>query len=105
MNKKAKSEMNPAVSAANGTAAAPAPARKQRAAKAKPAAAAAAKVVRTRRKTAEPQASTLDLAALQQEIARQAYLYWEERGRQGGSDLEDWLRAEAEIRQRFAAAP
>jgi hypothetical protein len=29
-----------------------------------------------------------------QEIARLAYSYWEGRGRQHGSELEDWLRAE-----------
>lgn len=34
-----------------------------------------------------------------EEIARLAYSYWEERGFQGGSALEDWLRAEREIRQ------
>jgi len=31
------------------------------------------------------------------EIARLAYSYWEARGRQGGSALEDWLRAEREL--------
>ena len=34
------------------------------------------------------------------EIALEAYLYWEERGCQGGSAEEDWLRAEARLRQR-----
>ena len=34
-----------------------------------------------------------------QEIARLAYSYWEARGRQHGSDLEDWLRAEKELRK------
>ena len=33
-----------------------------------------------------------------QEIARLAYSFWEARGRQHGSELEDWLRAEREIR-------
>jgi hypothetical protein len=32
-----------------------------------------------------------------QEIARLAYSYWETRGRQHGSELEDWLRAEREL--------
>lgn len=36
-------------------------------------------------------------------IARIAYGYWEERGRQGGSALEDWARAEHEYRQALAA--
>lgn len=31
------------------------------------------------------------------EIARLAYSYWEARGRQHGSALEDWLRAEREV--------
>ena len=31
-------------------------------------------------------------------IADLAYSYWEERGRQGGSAEEDWLRAEQELR-------
>ncbi|MBK9166430.1 MAG: DUF2934 domain-containing protein [Bryobacterales bacterium] len=37
-----------------------------------------------------------------EEIARLAYSYWEERGFQGGSALEDWLRAEEELRRREA---
>jgi hypothetical protein len=31
------------------------------------------------------------------EIARLAYSYWEARGPNGGSALEDWLRAEREL--------
>ena len=38
----------------------------------------------------------------QEEIAELAYSYWEERGFQGGSQLEDWLRAEREIKKRYA---
>jgi hypothetical protein len=34
------------------------------------------------------------------EIAAQAYLYWEERGCQGGSPEEDWTRAERTLRAR-----
>jgi hypothetical protein len=34
-----------------------------------------------------------------QGIARLAYSYWEARGRQHGSELEDWLRAERELRE------
>ena len=33
-------------------------------------------------------------------IASLAYSYWEARGRRGGSALEDWLRAERELKQR-----
>jgi hypothetical protein len=35
-----------------------------------------------------------------QEIAAQAYIYWEKRGCQGGSPVEDWARAERELRAR-----
>ncbi len=38
-----------------------------------------------------------------EEIALQAYLYWEERGCQGGSQEEDWLRAEQELKARRTA--
>lgn len=34
-----------------------------------------------------------------QEIARLAYSYWEARGRRHGSELEDWLCAERELRK------
>ena len=37
------------------------------------------------------------------EIARLAYLFWEERGGNGGSPEEDWLRAEQEILARSRA--
>jgi Protein of unknown function (DUF2934) len=33
-------------------------------------------------------------------IAKIAYSYWESRGCQGGSPLEDWVRAEQEFQQR-----
>jgi len=33
-------------------------------------------------------------------IAALAYSYWEARGRQGGSQLEDWFRAERELRRK-----
>jgi hypothetical protein len=36
-------------------------------------------------------------------VAKIAYSYWESRGYQGGSPLEDWVRAEHEYRQRLAA--
>lgn len=38
-----------------------------------------------------------------QMIAQIAYGYWESRGYQGGTAVEDWLRAEHEYRQRLAA--
>jgi Protein of unknown function (DUF2934) len=35
-------------------------------------------------------------------IAKIAYGYWESRGFQGGTEIEDWVRAEHEYRQRAA---
>ena len=35
-------------------------------------------------------------------IARRAYGLYEERGREHGHDLDDWLRAERELREAFA---
>ena len=43
---------------------------------------------------------TLDREA----IGRLAYFYWEEPGCPNDSPAEDWLRAEAELRNRLAAA-
>jgi Protein of unknown function (DUF2934) len=40
----------------------------------------------------------------QEAIARLAYFFWEERGCQNDSPYEDWFRAEAELRNRLAAA-
>ncbi len=39
-----------------------------------------------------------------EEIARLAYLLWEERGGQGGSAEEDWLQAEQEFLKRRTTA-
>ena len=39
----------------------------------------------------------------QEAIARLAYFYWEERGCPNDSPDEDWLQAEAELRNRLAA--
>jgi hypothetical protein len=36
------------------------------------------------------------------EIARLAYEFYERRGRKTGNDVEDWLRAERELRRHFA---
>ena len=38
----------------------------------------------------------------QERIRRRAYDLYEQRGRQDGSDLDDWLRAESELTQRKA---
>jgi hypothetical protein len=40
----------------------------------------------------------------QDEVAQLAYSYWLERGCQGGSPEEDWLRAEEEVRRRRQVA-
>lgn len=40
----------------------------------------------------------------QDEIARLAYSFWEERGGQGGSAEQDWLRAEQEFQRRRQAS-
>jgi hypothetical protein len=39
-----------------------------------------------------------------EEIARLAYQFWLERGCEHGHDLEDWKRAEEQLRQRYAAS-
>ncbi len=43
-------------------------------------------------------------ALAHEDIARLAYSLWEARGRQTGNPEEDWLRAEAELRQRTLAS-
>jgi len=47
----------------------------------------------------EEECATPDAPA-HQDVARLAYSYWEARGRQHGSALEDWLRAEREFQDR-----
>jgi hypothetical protein len=37
----------------------------------------------------------------QDEIAKLAYSYWEQRGRRHGAAMEDWLRAERELHEKF----
>ena len=49
----------------------------------------------------EAQAQAADHA----EVARLAYELYEQRGRVGGYDLDDWLRAEAMVRQRRRQTP
>ena len=49
----------------------------------------------------KPKSSAEDLARMEEEIRRRAYQFYEERGGQHGSDQEDWLRAEAEVRTRY----
>lgn len=40
------------------------------------------------------------LVITREQIAAVAYSYWEARGRQGGSEAEDWLQAEQELLRR-----
>jgi hypothetical protein len=40
------------------------------------------------------------IAGLEDEIRRRAYELYEQRGREDGRDLEDWLLAEEEVAQR-----
>jgi len=46
--------------------------------------------------------SRVGSAPAENEIAALAYTYWMDRGCQGGSPEEDWLRAERELRGRFS---
>ena len=58
----------------------------------------------TDRGSSQTKSEAIGLALDQEAIARLAYSYWEDRGCQNGSPDEDWFRAEAEIRSRFAPA-
>lgn len=51
------------------------------------------------RRAAKP-ASTAPARLDAGEVARVAYALYEQRGREDGHDLEDWLRAEAIVRNR-----
>ena len=51
-----------------------------------------------------PADSRQPLENAREEIAKIAYAYWEERGYQGGSALEDWVRAEEEYAAKIALA-
>lgn len=42
--------------------------------------------------------------SLDNQIRRRAYELYEERGRMGGHELEDWLQAESELKANAAAA-
>lgn len=70
---------------------------------AKPAVKAAAKAAPAKRHTKAKAAVAESAAAVtvsHEEISRLAYSYFVERGYQGGNEVEDWLRAEREIRER-----
>jgi hypothetical protein len=48
---------------------------------------------------ASRQAKNAPATPTHDEIAALAYSYWEFRGKRGGSQLEDWFRAERELRR------
>jgi hypothetical protein len=47
----------------------------------------------------DPQEISLQEIDLQEEVRRRAYQIYEERGGLNGSALQDWLQAEAEVRE------
>ena len=62
--------------------------------------------VATRKRTAAPQMTRMELATeeRQQLIAQAAYFIAERRGFVPGNELDDWLRAEAEVEVRIKGA-
>jgi len=52
----------------------------------------------------QPEIAAPLLSPSHEEIAQLAYSYWVDRGYQGGSSEEDWLRAEQELKLRAAIA-
>jgi len=76
-----------------------------------PAAAAPVRRVSSRRATltqpaaesSAPQPASPAAEPSHQEIAALAYSYWQQRGCQGGSPVEDWARAQRALRQRASA--
>jgi hypothetical protein len=53
--------------------------------------------------SSEPASNPIVSENASEVIAQIAYGYWEARGRQAGSPIEDWVRAESEYRQRINA--
>jgi hypothetical protein len=47
---------------------------------------------------------TLESIELEEQIRLRAYKLYEQRGREDGHDLEDWLRAESEVTEKKARA-
>ncbi len=48
---------------------------------------------------ARAKAPDIETHSIEERIERQAYELYVQRGNQSGSELEDWLQAEAEVRQ------
>lgn len=59
-----------------------------------------------RRSTSDPISSKSPLqdSGLNEQIQRRAYDLYEQRGRTDGHDVDDWLRAEAELRGKSKTA-
>jgi hypothetical protein len=57
------------------------------------------------RVAAEPARAFAPAAPAHEEIARLAYAYWEAGGRQDGRAVENWLRAERDLRARCTTRP
>jgi hypothetical protein len=57
-----------------------------------------------KRKTAETKPNPEESVSNREKIALLAYKYWEERGHPGGSDQEDWYRAEREIMEQVGSS-
>ena len=63
------------------------------------------RVVRKRSNAPQAKPSTIAPEERHQLIAQTAYLIAEQRGFAPGHELDDWLRAEAEVESRLGAAP
>jgi hypothetical protein len=53
------------------------------------------------RKTATPDVAKVTTIDISEAIRVRAYQFFEQRGYQHGQDFDDWLRAEAEVLERF----
>jgi hypothetical protein len=53
------------------------------------------------RKTGRARKSAIDLKTFLDEIRKRAYQIFQERGWVHGSDLDDWLKAEKEIKKKY----
>jgi hypothetical protein len=58
---------------------------------------------RRERRDARQQRTVICTEPTPQEIAVQAYYYWEQRGCPDGSSLDDWFRAERDLRNRASS--
>jgi len=87
---------------AGGSAAAAQPALEPKAPRTKPASRPRKSSTPARQSTNGHEPSSYEVT--RDDIARLAYTLWEQRGGEGGSPDEDWLRAENELRSRTSTA-